>query len=153
LQISFVYYVKGLKASIPRLQERAQKEEFMSLRIEKERAGDVVVLQCAGKMVRNEALWLLRDAVIGLPQTRVIVMDLSEVTMLGARGLGMLVFLHNWSSANGMQLKLVNPSGWVRAMLELTGLTSVLNISSVNDVIQIFCNSDRAIGNAQPAAA
>ena len=113
----------------------------------------MAVLQCAGRMVRTEALCLLKDAVTGLPPMRVIVLDLSEVTLLGAGGLGMLVFLHNWACANSIQLKLVNPSRWVRGMLELTGLTSVLNISSVNDVIQIFCNSGRAIANAQRAAA
>jgi len=125
----------------------------MSLHIEMEQAGDMAVLQCAGRMVRTEALSLLKDAVTGLPPMRVIVLDLSEVTLLGAGGLGMLVFLHNWACANSIQLKLVNPSRWVRGMLELTGLTSVLNISSVNDVIQIFCNSDRAVGNAERAAA
>jgi hypothetical protein len=33
----------------------------------------------------------------------------------------------------------------VRQMLELTRLTSVLHLSSVEDVIQIFCSGDRAI--------
>ena len=125
----------------------------MSLHIETEQAGDVAVLQCAGKMVHAEALSLLGDAVTGLPRVRVIVLDLSEVTMLGAQGLGMLVFLHNWAGANGIQLKLVNPSRWVREILELTGLTSVLHISSVNDVIHMFCNSVRVTLNAQRAAA
>jgi len=125
----------------------------MSLHIEKEQAGDVAVLQCAGKMVDTGALSLLRDAVTGLRQARVIVLDLSEVTLLGASGLGMLVFLHNWAGANGIQLKLVNPSSWIREMLELTGLTSVLHITSVDDVIQMFCNPVHAIANAQRAAA
>ena len=118
----------------------------MSLQIEKEQTGDVAVLQCAGRMVRTEELSLLRDAVTGLSQARVIVLDLSEVAVIGARGLGILVFLHNWACANGIQLTLVNPSKVVREMLELTGLTSVLHISSVDDVIQIFCDSDSAIG-------
>jgi len=125
----------------------------MSLQIEKEQTGDVAVLQCTGSMVRIEALCLLRDAVTGLSQARVIVLDLSEVAMLGARGLGTLVFLHNWACANGIQLKLVNPSKRMREMLELTGLTSVLRISSVNDVIQMFCDSDRAIENVDRAVA
>jgi len=148
--------VKGLRATIAGQQQRmipGPKGEFMSFHIEQEQTGDVAVLQCAGKMMRNEALGLLRDAVTGLSQARVIVLDLSSVTMLGARGLGMLVFLHNWACANSIQLKLVNPSRLVREMLELTGLTSVLHISSVDDVIQIFCNSGRAIANAQRAAA
>jgi anti-anti-sigma factor len=125
----------------------------MSLHIEKEQCGDVAVVRCAGKMVRSEALCLLRDAVTGLSQARVIVLDLSEVSMLGARGLGMLVFLHNWACGNGIHLRLVNPSKLVRDMLEVTGLTSVLHISSIDDLIQIFCTSDRAIEHVERAVA
>src|SRR5215469_340503 len=125
----------------------------MSLHIGKEQTGDVAVLQCAGKMVRPEALCLLRDAVTTLSQARVIVLDLSEVSMVGARGLGMLVSLHNWACANDIRLKLVNPSKLVREILDLTGLTSVLHLSSLNDVIQMFCNSDRTIENVHRAVA
>jgi len=73
--------------------------------------------------------------------------------MLDAGGLGMLVFLQNWAFANCIQLKLVNPSKRVRQMFELTRLTPVLHISSVEDVIQIFCSGDRAIENAACAVA
>ena len=125
----------------------------MSLHIEKEQSGDVAFLQCTGSMVRNDALCLLRDAVTGLAQARVIVLDLSEVTMLGARGLGMLVSLHNWAFSRGIQLKLVNPSRRVREILVLTGLTSVLNISSFNDLIQMYCNADLAVENVHRAVA
>ena len=113
----------------------------------------MAVLQCAGRIVRAQALCLLEDAVTRLSRLRVIVLDLSKVEMLDASGLGVLVFLHNWAGANGVQLKLVNPSKLVREMLELTGLTSVLHISSVDDVIQIFCNVDRAINNVDRAVA
>lgn len=125
----------------------------MSFHIEKEQTGDVVVLQCAGKMVRTEVLCLLRDAVTSLSRARVIVLDLSEVPMIGAHGLGMLVYLHHWGCANGIQLKLVSPSKLVRELLELTGLTSVLHISSVDDVAQIFCTSEHEIENVDRAVA
>src|SRR5215469_3062588 len=125
----------------------------MSFHIENKQTGDVAVLRCVGKMVRAAALRLLKDAVTGMSQLRVIVLDLSDVTMVGARGLGTLVSLHNWAGANGIQLKLVNPSKVMREMLELTGLTSVLQVSSLDEVIQIFCNSDRAIESAERAVA
>jgi len=125
----------------------------MSLHIEQEQTGDVAVLQCYGRMVSSEALCLLRETVTTLSQARVIVLDLSEVTLVGARGLGMLVSLHNWACAKGIQLKLVNPSKVVREMLELTGLTAVLDISSINDVIQMYCHSGRALEKVERAAA
>src|SRR5215469_5313773 len=102
----------------------------MSLHIGMEQTGDVVVLQCVGRMVRAEALCVMKDAVTRLSRLRVIVLDLSGVEMMDARGLGMLVSLHNWACANSVQLKVVNPSKFVREVLELTRLTSVLHVSS-----------------------
>jgi anti-anti-sigma factor len=123
----------------------------MSFYCNTEQIGDVAVLQCAGRMVSTQALLLLKDAVTSLSQFRVVVLDLSEVDMLDAGGLGMLVSLHNWACANSTQLKLVNPSKLVRQMLELTRLTFVLHISSVEDVIQIVCSGDRAIEDVAAA--
>jgi anti-anti-sigma factor len=121
----------------------------MSLQIEVEKSREVAVLQCTGRIVRNEALPALRKVLTSLSHLRVIVLDLSEVEMLDASGLGVLVSLHNWTFARGIQLKLVNPSTLLREMLELTGLTSVFHISSVDDVIEIFCCPDRAIENIE----
>src|SRR5580704_8383252 len=118
----------------------------MCLCIRTEKTGEVAVLQCTGRIVR-EALYLLKQAVTGLSQLRVLVLDLSEVDLIDAAGVGVLVFVHNWTSVKGIQLQLVNPSRQVRQMLELTGLTSVFHISSVGDVIEIFCCSDRANEN------
>jgi anti-anti-sigma factor len=111
----------------------------MSLHIKREQTGDVAVLQCAGRIVRGEAIHFLKDAVTGLSRPRVVVLDLSEVEMLDGGGLGMLVFLHRWTRDNGIQLKLVNPSNFVREMLDRTRLTSVFNISSMDDVVEILC--------------
>ena len=125
----------------------------MSFYINVEQMNGVAVLQCRGRMVRAQALSILKDAVTSLSRLRVVVLDLSEVEILDAGGLGILVSLHNWACVNGTQLKVVNPSNPVRQMLELTKLTSVLHISSVEDVIQIFCSGDRAIENVAGAVA
>jgi len=110
----------------------------MSLHIKSEQIGDVAVLQCAGRIVRGKALHLIKNAVTRLTQMRVIVLDLSGVEMLDGGGLGMLVFLHRWTRDNGIQLKLVNPSTFAREMLQRTGLTSVLRVSSVEDAVGIL---------------
>jgi anti-anti-sigma factor len=123
----------------------------MSFYISAEQTGDIAVLECAGRAVGPESLTVLKEAVTRLSQLRVILLDLSSVEMLDAQGLGMLVFLHNWAGATGIQIKLVNPSKLVRKMLEVTGLTSVLHVSSVDDVIGMFCTSHHAIENAHRA--
>jgi anti-anti-sigma factor len=125
----------------------------MSLSIKREQTGDVAVLQCAGRIVRGEALHFLKDAVTCLNRPRVVVLDLSEVEMLDAGGLGMLVFLHRWTHDNHIQLKLVNPSNFVREMLDRTRLTCVFNISSMDDVVEILCTSINASMDVNRAVA
>ncbi len=125
----------------------------MSLHIKMEQIGDVGVLQCAGRLVRGEALHFLKDAVTSLSRLRVVLLDLAEVEMLDGGGLGLLVFLHNWTRAAGIQLKLVNPSSLALEMLMRTRLTSVLHVSSMDDVVEIFCNSDGTTENVDRAVA
>ena len=125
----------------------------MTLHIKMEQTSDVAVLQCCGRLVRGEALHLLKDAVTSLPRLRVVVLDLSEVEMLDGGGLGMLVFLHKWTRSSGIQLKLVNPSSLALQMLMRTRLTSVLHVSSIDDVVDIFCNSHRTTTNVDRAVA
>jgi len=120
----------------------------MSLCIKSEQTSDVAVLQCLGRIVRGESLRLLRDAVTHLMQPRVVVLDLSGVQMLDGGGLGMLVFLRCWTLDHGIRLTLVNPSDFVLEMLERTGLTRVLHISSVDDAVHVLCN---AAENVNPA--
>ena len=119
----------------------------MSLHIKIDQASDVAVLECGGRLVCGEALNFLRDAVTSLSRLRVVVLDLSEVEMLDGGGLGMLVFLHKWTRAAGIQLKLVNPTSLAMEMLIRTGLTSVVHVSSIDDVVEIFCNSDGSTEN------
>jgi anti-anti-sigma factor len=125
----------------------------MSLSIKREQTGDVAVLQCAGRIVRGEALHFLKDAVTCLNRPRVVVLDLSDVEMLDGGGLGMLVFLHRWTRDNRIQLKLVNPSNFVREMLDRTHLTCVFNISSMDDVVEILCTSINATMDVSRAVA
>ncbi len=125
----------------------------MSLHIKSEQTGDVAVLQCTGRIVRGEALRFLKCAVTGLKRPRVIVLDLSAVEMLDGGGLGMLVFLHRWTRDNAIQLKLVNPSDFVREMLDRTRLSCVFDISSVDDAVEILCTSHHASPNAGRAVA
>jgi len=101
----------------------------------------------------GEALQFLKEAVTSLSGLRVIVLDLSEVEMFDGGGLGMLVFLHKWTRAAGIQLKLVNPSSLVSEMLTRTKLTSVLYVSSMVDVVEIFCDSETSTGNVDRAVA
>jgi anti-anti-sigma factor len=125
----------------------------MSLHIKVEQTSDVAVVRCGGGLVRGEALHFLKDSVTSLSRMRVVVLDLSEVEMLDGGGLGVLVFLHKWTSAAGIQLMLVNPSALALEVLIRTGLASVLHVSSIDDVIEILFNSGESTENADRAVA
>lgn len=125
----------------------------MSLHINIEQTADVAVLQCSGRLVRGDALHFLKRAVTSLKRPRIVVLDLSWVEMIDGGGLGILVFLHRWTRENAIQLTLVNPSAFVRDVLERTRLTRVLNISSVDDAVEILCISESTIENGNWAVA
>ena len=63
--------------------------------------GDTVIIECAGRLVRSDAAFALRNAVITQSEARIIVVDLTGVTAIEGGGLGMLVFLQGWSRDHG----------------------------------------------------
>ncbi len=59
-----------------------------------------------------------------------MILDLARVDAIDGSGIGLLVFLHAWARAGGIELKLMSPTRQVRELLELTNLSSVFEISS-----------------------
>jgi anti-anti-sigma factor len=108
------------------------------LTIDVERTDDVVVVRCLGRIVRGEAVGILRGAVVSERDTRIVVLDLSEVEAIDAGGLTALVSLHHWTRGRGIQLKLVNPSLFVMETLQRTGLDGVFDISSLHDALVVL---------------
>ena len=90
------------------------------LTIDVEKNSEVAVVHCNGRLVRGVEVCTLRNAVVSEKNTRIVVLDLSEVEFMDAGGLNALVSLHHWTRNHGIQLKLVHPSGIVRDMLTRT---------------------------------
>ena len=97
--------------------------------------GDVLVIQCKGRIVAGaevEALQAEVDKqthVLGteLLQTRLVVLDLGEVEYLDSSGLGALVRMLGVLRAVGGGLTLCRPSPIVQKSLEVTKLTNLLS--------------------------
>ena len=49
-----------------------------------EKIGELAVVECKGSVVRSEAAFHLREAVVALRNARIIVLDLSEVRAIDA---------------------------------------------------------------------
>jgi anti-anti-sigma factor len=112
------------------------------LKTKTERAGDVVVVKCAGRVVRGEEA-TLEASVHSEKGARIIVLDLSDVEAVDAGGLNLLVSLHRWAEANRAHLKLVNPRPFVHEMLTRTHLDCVFDISSLDDALTVLGDCKR----------
>ena len=108
------------------------------LNVHIEKIGDVTVVQCEGRIVRSDAAFRLRDAVTQQLDARVILLDLSDVETLGGGGLGMLVFLQQWSRKHGIEIKLFDPPDAVRRSLERMRSTTEFEIASTEEILSLL---------------
>jgi anti-anti-sigma factor len=108
------------------------------LLVDVEKSTDVVVVRCSGRIVRGTEVRTLRNAVASQQTTRLVVLDLTGVEAIDAGGLNVLVALHHWTQDRGIRLKLVNPSHFVREMLERTHLHVVFEISSFEEALHVL---------------
>jgi anti-anti-sigma factor len=108
------------------------------LTIDVEKANDVAVVHCVGRLVRGAEVSTLRNAVVSEKTTRIVVLDLSQLEFMDGGGLNVLVSLHHWTRNHGIQLKLVNPSRFVHEMLTRTRLNRVFEISSLHDALRVL---------------
>ncbi|MGO9123617.1 MAG: STAS domain-containing protein [Terriglobales bacterium] len=111
------------------------------LTIDVERTGDVAVVRCSGRIVRGHEVRTLRSAVVSERDSRIVVLDLSDVESLDAGGLTTLLSLHQWARSRGVQLKLVNPSHFVREILARTRLDHVFDISTLDHALLVLGGS------------
>jgi len=112
------------------------------LTIDVEKTGDVAVVRCGGRIVRGEEVRTLRNAVVSERNSRIVVLDLSDVETLDAGGLTTLLSLHQWARSRGVQLKLVNPSHFVREMLVRTQLDRVFDISTFDHALYVLSGAE-----------
>jgi anti-anti-sigma factor len=115
----------------------------MDLRYQIGCSHDVAVVSCSGRLVRGTALEEFRRQLEQLEHMRILVLDLSAVEQLDAGGLGVLLDLRQWARQHSVQIKLVNPSPFVYRVLEATRLTSVFEISSLEEALGILQAPDR----------
>jgi anti-anti-sigma factor len=110
----------------------------MELRYQVECQHDVAVVRCSGRLVRGNALDEFRRGVERLEHLRVLVVDLSEIEQLDAGGLGTLLLVRRWARMNCAQMKLVNPNPLVLRLLQATRLTTVFEISSLEEALCVL---------------
>jgi anti-sigma B factor antagonist len=101
-----------------------ESEKVLSFEIERD--GDTVVVKCHGRLVLGTSEELYQAVKPLLPQTKVVVIDLAELTYVDSMGLGTLVRLYASSKQDGCEFKLLHLGKQLRNLLKLTNLLSVL---------------------------
>jgi len=116
------------------------KESKLKLSLETRNRGDVMIVHCQGRIVyRDEAAALSRLVGEVLQHGGKVILDLSGVSSIDSAGIGELAFLHTWARAQNADLKCAGPSRFVRNLLDLTNLDSVLEIHpSVHEALAAF---------------
>lgn len=106
-----------------------------------DRIGGLGILECRGRIVRSEAAFQLRRAVMSLRNARFIVIDLSEVSALEGGALGMLIFLERWAHDQGIEFRVFNPRKAVRARLELMSSIQPINAVSLQELMSLLADA------------
>ena len=103
------------------------------------RIGKVAVIHCAGRIVRSDAAFRLRDAVAQQRKALVVLLDFSGVQALDGGGLGMLIFLQMWTHDRGIQLKVFAPADGVRRSLERSRFAAAaVEIAATDEVVSLL---------------
>ena len=108
-----------------------------------ENIGEMALIECAGRIVRSEAAFKLREAVNSQSGARIIVLDLSEVAAIEGGGLGMLVFLQRWAQDHDIRLKLFNPSQSVQDRLEQVSSMREFDIATLDEMMALLAHPAR----------
>ena len=102
-----------------------ESEKVLSFEIERD--GDTAVVKCSGRLVAGTTEELYQEVKHLLPQTKVVVVDLAELTYVDSTGLGTLVRLHASARKLGCEFKLLHLGKQLRNVLKLTNLLSVFS--------------------------
>ena len=113
------------------------KEPELKLSLEIRSSDDAIVVYCKGRIIyRKEVAALSCTLAEVLPQTRQLVLEMSEVESMDGAGLGELLSALSSAQARGCRMKLAAPSKRVRELLDMTRLASVFEVhDTVEDAV------------------
>ena len=118
----------------------------MQLKLSTRTVGDVLVVDCNGKIVFGEESATLRDAVKRLIEEKntQLVLNLAGVNYIDSGGLGTLVGLYTTAQSAGGSLKLASLTQRVGDLLQVTKLVTIF---------EVYDNEDKAIESFRKGAA
>jgi anti-sigma B factor antagonist len=101
----------------------------MQLKLTVRTVDDIVVVDCAGRIVFGEESADLRDTVrMVINQSKRVVLNLSGVTYIDSGGLGTLVALYTTARNSDGSIKLANLTQRVGDLLQVTKLVTIFDV-------------------------
>ena len=101
----------------------------MQLKLTVRTKDDIVIVDCAGRIVFGEESADLRDTVkMVITQSKRIILNLSGVTSIDSGGLGTLVALYTSARNTGGSIKLANLTPRVGDLLQVTKLVTIFDV-------------------------
>src|SRR5215470_15940358 len=141
------YVINGirLRRFTPRIKAglRQITRSMLMLKIHAQKLGDVAILCLQGGILIGETTEL-EDVVGSFSTVSAIVLDLTRVSRIDARGLGVLLELLEQTRANGIEFRLMNVTRLIGQVLEMTCLNSVFRISSQAEVASMAARGQHA---------
>jgi len=98
------------------------------LKVHAKKLNAVEILSLEGQIINGDTE-TLSSAVQSASDADDIILDLSNVTVIDAHGLGVLLQLREHSLANGIHFKLMNMSERLSKVFEITRLNTVFEIN------------------------
>ena len=111
------------------------------MQIEERQVGEVTILDLKGKITLNEGDEVLKDKInsLILQNRKRILLNLAEVPYIDSAALGEIVRTYTTVSRQGGQLKLVNLTKRITALLMITKLLTVFETFDVEqDALKSF---------------
>jgi anti-sigma B factor antagonist len=104
------------------------------LTFETERTTDATVVHCHGKLVAGTTGDFYHEVRKLMPDSKRIVLDLTDLTYMDSLGLGTLARLYVSANAAGCELQLINLAKRIRELLGVTHLLSVFTVIGENGI-------------------
>ena len=115
-------------------EEMSDEAAASLLTLDIERTENAAVVRCHGKLVAGVNDFLYVEVSQLIPNTKRIVLDLTDLTHMDSMGLGTLVRLYVSTRSAGCDLELINLGKRIRQLIGMTNLLSVFTIIGENDI-------------------
>jgi anti-anti-sigma regulatory factor len=111
--------------------------------------GDLAVVECRGRIFGDDAASDLRDAVLSQAEFSSVILDLSQVYVVGNNILYMMARLHRWAIEHHVDLRFFNPTSFVCDTFEANGFTGEFSIDdSLQQVLSMLSRVNPPVTHA-----